>query len=189
MPNQQFGAPQPPQQHPFGPHSGPQLGQQAGVQPPQWAAAPPGTGQSLHPQNAGSVAQPASRIPGVNSAPGLAPLRLPVPERGYRIGGVVAWVLFAIGLVLMSASLVLLVLHAAGIKVPGTLGTMLGFTGGLPGAIGIFAVGVMQVFAAQMGRALFDTANATRDLAMIERAKIAHAAGDAPFPDDDSEPA
>jgi hypothetical protein len=73
--------------------------------------------------------------------------------------------------------------------VPGTLGTMLGFTGGLPGAIGLFTVGVMQVFAAQIGRALFDNANAMRDLAMIERAKIAYAAGDQPFPDDDNEPA
>jgi hypothetical protein len=36
-----------------------------------------------------------------------------------------------------------------------------------------------------MGRALFDTANAARDLAMIERAKIAYAAGDQPFSDDE----
>jgi hypothetical protein len=98
---------------------------------------------------------------------------------------VVAWLLFGIGLLLMAASLGLMGLHGLGIKVPGTLGTILGFTGGLPGALAIFLVGVMQVFAAQMGRALFDTANATRDLAMIERAKIAHAAGDQPFGDDE----
>ncbi len=126
-----------------------------------------------------------------HAIPGEAPtqpLRLPAAERRYRIGSVVAWLLFAIGLLLMTVGLMLIGLSALGIKIPGTLGTMLGFTGGLPGAFGIFTVGVTQVFAAQLGRALFDNANAVRDLAMIERAKIAHAAGDNPFSDED-EPA
>ena len=112
-------------------------------------------------------------------------LRLPEAERRYRIGSAVAWLLFGIGLTLMAAGLAFLALHAVGLKVPGTLGLMLGFTGGMPGAMAIFTVGVTQVFAAQIGRAMFDTANATRDLAMIERAKIAHAAGERPFSEDD----
>ena len=116
------------------------------------------------------------------------PLRLPAPERRYRIGSVVAWLVFVIGLIVMVAGVTFLVLHAIGLKMPGMLGTMLGFTGGMPGALAIIVVGVTQVFAAQIGRALFDSANATRDLAMIERSKIAHAAGDHGSSDDD-EPA
>jgi hypothetical protein len=169
--------------------------------PPQsWAQPPQGSPLAQVPVNGARPSQPtpaqplrgafanahASAAPSTGDVP--LPLRLPEPERRYRIGTVVAWVLFGIGLILMIAGLAFLALHAIGLKVPGTLGTILGFTGGMPGALAIFAIGVTQVFAAQIGRALFDNANATRDLAMIERAKIAHAAGDRPFNDED-EPA
>jgi hypothetical protein len=131
----------------------------------------------------GRALQPAQPQMQQQTAP--SGLHLPPPERRYRIGSIVAWLLLGIGLTLMAGSLVLVGLHAVGLKVPGTLGMMLGFTGGLPGALALFAVGVTQVFAVQIGRALFDSANATRDLAMIERAKIAHAAGERPFSEDD----
>jgi hypothetical protein len=190
------------------PGGAPQHGAQP-VAPPQalpqpsWAQAPQGHPAAHGTMNgsrphAAPVPQPvvhaAARPPSAVSQPhgipgqtATQPLRLPQPERRYRIGSVVAWVLFSIGLLLMGASLVLIGLQFLGVKVPGTLGTMLGFTGGFPGAFALFAVGVTQVFAAQIGRALFDSANATRDLAMIERAKIAHAAGDKPFDDNDGD--
>jgi hypothetical protein len=183
--------------------------QQQSLTQPNWGHGPQGNGGSAMngsrpqiqtnngpPYGGQSAAQPAPRalatsgrqgpIPGEASG---QPLRLPEPERRYRIGSIVAWLLFSIGLLLITASLILMGLHALGIKVPGTLGTLLGFTGGFPGAFGIFTVGITQVFAAQIGRALFDNANAVRDLAMIERAKIAHAAGENPFGDDENEPA
>jgi hypothetical protein len=162
------------------------------MQAPNWGPAPqPGAGSGsagYGPASGPPMAYPAVRAPNFQAVPGAAavpPLRLPEAERRYRLGSVVAWLLFGLGLLLMTASLGLMGMVGAGIKLPGTLGTMLGFTGGLPGALAIFAVGVMQVFAAQMGRALFDMANAARDLAMIERAKIAYAAGDQPFSDDE----
>jgi hypothetical protein len=150
---------------------------------PHAVAAPPVAPQSA--RAAATNGHPHA-IPGEAST---QPLRLPEAERRYRIGSIVAWLLFSIGLLFMVASLILIGLHTANIKLPGTLGMLLGFTGGFPGAFAIFTVGVMQVFAAQIGRALFDNANAMRDLAMIERAKIAHAAGDKPFGDDEDEPA
>jgi hypothetical protein len=161
------------------PNGAPASGQAASIAARQVAwAAPPHTQQ---PQAVPGVSR-------VSSASTAAPLRLPPAEQRYRVGRAVAWLLIVAGLTLMAASVMLLALHGTGIKLPGTLGMLLGFTGGIPGAAALFTVGVTQVFAAQIGRALFDSANATRDLAMIERAKIAHAAGD-PLPgDDDDEP-
>jgi hypothetical protein len=141
--------------------------------------------------NGGSGQQGVQAAPqyGARALPSAPPLRLPAAERRYRVGSVVAWLLFGIGLLLIAASFVLAGLHSVGVKVPGAFGTMLGFTGGLPGALAIFVVGICHVFAAQIGRALFDNANAMRDLVMIERAKISHAAGDQPFGVDEDEPA
>jgi hypothetical protein len=171
-------------------HGAPAPGSANGARP---ASPPNGTAPIAYPQ-----VQAPMRAPAVNGHGSMhvgtadrsehALLRLPAPQRRYRIGSVVAWLLFGIGLAMMAVGLALAGLQLVGFKVPGSLGTMLGFTGGLPGAMAIFTVGVTQVFAAQLGRALFDTANAASDLAMIERAKIAHAAGDRPFSDDD-EPA
>jgi hypothetical protein len=139
-------------------------------------------------QYPGPQSQPAAQS-GAHAIAGLPSLRLPAATRRYRIGSALAWLLFGVGLLMIAVSFVLLGLHSVGIKVPGTLGAMLGFTGGLPGALAILTVGVGQVFAAQIGRAVFDHANAMRDLVMIERAKIAHAAGEQPFNGDDDEPA
>jgi hypothetical protein len=83
--------------------------------------------------------------------------------------------------------LVLLVLSGLGIRIPGTIGTMLNLTGGVPGAVGLIMLGLLQTLSGQIGRALFDMANATRDLAVIARAQLAHAAGD--VIQDDDEPA
>jgi hypothetical protein len=181
----------------------PQLTAQQALPQPNWGQSPQaspmnGSRPHLAPQQqqptppVAPAAPSAYRAPRPHAIPGEAPaqpLRLPEAERRYRIGSVVAWLLFGIGLLLMIGSVALMGLHAASIKVPGTFGAMLGFTGGLPGAFALFAVGVTQVFAAQIGRALFDNANATRDLAMIERAKIAYAAGEKPFGEDEDEPA
>ena len=42
----------------------------------------------------------------------------------------------------------------------------------LTGAASLFGTGLLVVFAGQMARAVFDQANATRDLVALERAKI-----------------
>jgi hypothetical protein len=161
-----------------------QSGTTAGAQAASIAARPVAWAAPLQTQ----LPQAVPGLARVSSASAAAPLRLPPAEQRYRVGQAVAWLLILAGLSLMAASVILLALHATGMKLPGTLGVLLGFSGGIPGAAALFTVGVTQVFAAQIGRALFDSANATRDLALIERAKIAHAAGD-PLPgDDDDEP-
>ena len=178
------------------PAPGPAPGQTPGPAPGNGHGAPdPGMANGARPAAQPQAAARASGASGHGVHVGPAddvseygPLRLPAPARRYRIGSVVAWLLFGIGLAMMAGGLALTGLQLVGFKAAGTLGAMLGVTGGLAGALAIFTAGVMQVFTAQIGRALFDNANATRDLAMIERAKIAHAAGDRPFGDDD-EPA
>jgi hypothetical protein len=187
-----------PAQQPSPPQQWQTPGPMSGQPPPPGPAPAPGIVNGWPPNGGTPVSSPSAPAPHVYSeglsarhaetASSRPPLRLPAAERRYRIGSAVAWLLFGIGLVLTVGGMVFAGLHVIGLKVPGTLGTMLGFTGGLPGALAISALGVMQVFASQIGRALFDNANAMRDLSMIERAKISHAAGDQPFSDDD-EPA
>jgi hypothetical protein len=163
-------------------------------QPPQHQPLPhqaPPMQLPLHQSDTGraAVPRPAERqlVPGLPAEYGRQPLRLRPAERRYSTGRAVAWLLIGIGLVAFVSGGVLLMLAVVGIRVPGSIGAMLGVTGGVPGAIAIMMLGVFQTFAGQIGRAVFDTANATRDLAMIERARIAHAAGEPT--DEDDEPA
>jgi hypothetical protein len=143
------------------------------------------TAPAIYPQAHARPAANGYAVTAVAAPAAQGLLRLPAPARRYRIGSAVAWLLFGIGLAMMVTGIAVAALQLAGVKFPGILGNVLGFAGGLPGALAIFTVGVMQVFAAQIGRAVFDGANAARDLALIERSKIAHAAGERPFSDEE----
>jgi hypothetical protein len=100
-----------------------------------------------------------------------ASIAVPPPAPKYRLGRVVATILSTVGIVLMLSSGLLLVVSLAGIKLPGMIGMVIGFTGGPAGAAAIFSVGLAQVLFAQIARAIFDGANAVRDLAALERAR------------------
>jgi hypothetical protein len=97
---------------------------------------------------------------------------LPPVADDYRAGRLLAKVLSVIGWISCGASVLLLVLSVGAMFVPAAsaMSGVLRLAGpatALGGVIG----GLVTIFIAQMARALFDTANATRDLAAIERAK------------------
>jgi hypothetical protein len=97
---------------------------------------------------------------------------LPPVADGYRAGRLLAKVLSVIGWISCGASVLLLVLSVGAMFVPAASAMsgvlrLAGPAAALGGVIG----GLVTIFIAQMARALFDTANATRDLAAIERAK------------------
>jgi hypothetical protein len=95
--------------------------------------------------------------------------RRPVaPRDHYRTGRALAalvsafgWLLVMVGLLLPAASL----LPATGLTLP-ALPQL------LAGAAGSCALGLLVVFCGQVARALFDQANATRELVALERAKF-----------------
>ena len=67
---------------------------------------------------------------------------------------------------------------AAGVLVPAlyllpdTPLRMLGLPSLIAGAVGVVFTGLLIVFSGQIARAFFDQANATRDIAALERAKL-----------------
>lgn len=107
------------------------------------------------------------RLPSVVANSAGRPANLPPPVRGYRIGrsiavafSVIGWLLIAIGVAAIGLGMVVGVDTA-----PFT-----GYSGIVTGPA-MIGVGVAVVFWAQLANAVFATANATRDLAAIERAK------------------
>ena len=67
---------------------------------------------------------------------------------------------------------------AAGVLVPAlyllpdTPLRVLGLPWVVAGAVGVMITGLLIVFSGQIARAIFDQANATRDIAALERAKL-----------------
>jgi len=99
-----------------------------------------------------------------NAAPAEA-VRLPAPERRYLIGRVMAtglqvlgWLMAALGIAMLGLGVV--------------IGGSLPFVGSpfITGP-GLALLGVLLVFWGQLARAVFDAANAARDIVAIERAK------------------
>jgi hypothetical protein len=97
------------------------------------------------------------------------PRRRPVaPRDHYRTGRTLAVVISALGwltVVLGAAMPLTWLLPVAGIP-------LLGLPQLIGGAVGLCAFGLFVVFCGQAARALFDQANAARELVALERAKI-----------------
>jgi hypothetical protein len=98
----------------------------------------------------------------------VTPRRLPAPRNHYRTGLALAGLFSTLGWLGVvagcAAPALLLVIRA-----PQPYGA-LGLVGG---AAGLLVLGLLMVLAGQMVRALFDQANATRELVAIERARAA----------------
>lgn len=92
-----------------------------------------------------------------------------VPE--YRIGRFMSVVLAAIGWILLVVGLVVLLAGLAGVPASFSAAGLVGLPLGVELGLGAIAAGVMLLFVSQLGRAVFDTAGAARELVEIERAK------------------
>lgn len=96
--------------------------------------------------------------------------RRPVAPRDYyRTGRALAVVISAFGwlTVLLGAAMPFAALLPPGVGMP-----FLGLPQLIAGAVGLGALGLFVVFSGQAARALFDQANAARELVALERAKI-----------------
>lgn len=115
--------------------------------------------------NGGAHAADAGTRGGVSRAPRRRPV---APRDLYRTGRALAVLFSGIGWLMVLAGLVAPALYVM-------LGGGLPRVGLLPmagGAAGLFVLGFFVVFAGQIARAVFDQANATRELVALERAKI-----------------
>jgi hypothetical protein len=98
---------------------------------------------------------------------------VPPPADGYRMGRLLARLLTGVGWLTTASGVIALALSVAALFVPaaaaalGSAGKMLGPAASVGGILS----GLTIIFLGQVARALFDTANATRDLAAVERAR------------------
>jgi hypothetical protein len=123
--------------------------------------------------NGHSLGLGAPHITVATSKPNVAraPRRRPVAPRDYyRTGRALAalvsgfgWLMVLLGMVLPAVAFV-----------PGAGLPPLGLAQLIGGATGLCIAGLFIVFCGQAARALFDQANATRELVALERAKIGH---------------
>lgn len=110
---------------------------------------------------------------GVHAAPSARSVRpsrrRPVaPRDHYRTGRAMARLFSGLGWVLVALGVLVPLLYL----VPDTPLHVFGLPYVIGGAVGIVFAGLAIVFSGQTARAIFDQANATRDLAAMERAKL-----------------
>jgi hypothetical protein len=98
---------------------------------------------------------------------GVRRIKYPAPRSHYRTGRMLAVLFSTVGwlIVLAGVAMPLLYMVAGALPLPYGLAAVAG------GAIGAVVLGLLIVCAGQMARALFDQANATRELVAIERAR------------------
>jgi hypothetical protein len=128
----------------------------------------------------GAYANGNGHANGVHAAPAAEPAlraarstrtsrRRPVaPRNHYRTGRTMARIFSGLGWVIVALGIMLPLLYL----VPDTPLRMFGLPYVIAGAIGVAFTGFLVVFSGQIARAMFDQANATRDLAAMERAKL-----------------
>lgn len=115
--------------------------------------------------HAAQVEQPPHR-PG---RPARATRRRPVaPRDHYRVGRAMARFFSGLGWLTVAAGVLVPALYL----LPDTPLRVLGLPSVIAGAIGVVFTGLLIVFSGQIARAIFDQANATRDIAALERAKL-----------------
>jgi len=126
----------------------------------------------MSPQSGYHASTASTLIPSTEADPRSAiptQFLLPAVHDHYRTGrflavvsGILGWLVLGFGVAAVVAGTGL---------VPGS-GKFIGLVPGLVyGAAGLFA-GLLMVFVSQLARAIFDNANAVRDLAAIERARV-----------------
>lgn len=136
-----------------------------------------GAGQQLWAANGAASPHAATpfahgRMPGPHSG---ARSRAVARERHYRTGSVLATLVSCAGWLIVAAGVAMVpvvlatdpLLLQRGLPYAASLGP----AGGVAAAVALSAVGLAVVFWGQMASALFDQANATRELVAIERAR------------------
>jgi hypothetical protein len=111
-----------------------------------------------------------------NGVHGAAPARSTRPSRRrpvaprdhYRTGRAMARIFSGLGWLIVALGALLPLLYL----VPDTPLRMFGLPYVIGSAVGVVFTGFLVVFTGQIARAIFDQANATRDLAALERAKL-----------------
>lgn len=101
-------------------------------------------------------------------------IRLPTPKRGYRAGRVLAVAVTGLGAIAIVVGLGLVGLTLFAPKELGRLGPGVAGLVGIGGSVGALFVGAAMVLAGQLARAVFDGANAMRELVSIERTLARH---------------
>jgi len=117
------------------------------------------------------------RIAPVGAGQSAVPLELPEPAAGYFTGRLIAYAFAFIGALVFLAGFLAASAAAIPAEVAARLPVWLLATHPLAGA-GAAILGLVLVFSGQVGRAVFDLASASRDIAAIERAKAEHAGGE-----------
>jgi hypothetical protein len=116
-------------------------------------------------------AHEGARAGEIKPFPTRAPRRRPAaPKDHYRTGRALAALISAFGWL----TVLLGVVAPFAALLPGTGIPFVSLPQLIGGAAGLCALGLFVVFCGQVARALFDQANATRELVALERAKFGH---------------
>lgn len=97
-------------------------------------------------------------------------IKLPPPKRGYRSGRVLAMMMTVSGALAMLAGVAMIGLAVFAPGILRQVGPGIDALLGIGGSIGAIFVGAVLLLAGQLARAVFDGANAVRELVAIERA-------------------
>ena len=142
------------------------LGRVGAVQPQIWQ---PANGVHVNGNGNGAHAAPVEQLPHRQPRSARAPRRRPVaPRDHYRAGRAMARFFSGLGWLTIAAGVLVPALYL----LPDTPLRMLGLPSLIAGAVGVVFTGLLIVFSGQIARAFFDQANATRDIAALERAKL-----------------
>jgi len=135
---------------------------------------------AVHVNGNGAYANGNGHANGVHAAPAAEPTHRPArgarasrrrpvaPRDHYRTGRTMARIFSGFGWAIVALGILLPLLYL----LPNTPLHMFGLPYFIGSAIGVAVTGFLIVFSGQIARAIFDQANATRDLAAMERAKL-----------------
>jgi hypothetical protein len=142
------------------------LGRVGAAQSQVWQ---PQNGSYVNGNGNGAHAAPVEQAQHRAARPARTTRRRPVaPRDHYRAGRAMARFFSGIGWLTMAAGASAPLLYL----LPDTPLRVLGLPLVVAGAVGIVLTGLLIVFSGQIARAIFDQANATRDIAALERAKL-----------------
>ena len=101
-------------------------------------------------------------------------VRLPTPKRGYRSGRILAMVMTIGGTLAMIIGIALFGVALFAPRELARLGPGIAGLIGIGGSLGALVTGAVLLLFGQLARAVFDGANAMRELVSIERAMVRH---------------
>jgi len=129
----------------------------------------PANGIHVNGNGNGAHAAPVEQPPHRAARPTRATRRRPVaPRDHYRVGRAMARFFSGLGWLTIAAGVLVPALYL----LPDTPLRIVGLPWVVAGAVGIVLTGLLIVFSGQIARAIFDQANAARDIAALERAKL-----------------